>query len=95
MKKYELTEKEANFVNVMLQVNRSGADAWKSLVADNFSCVETRDLKSIGNKKVIAGLISSLEEKEVIVIDDRSDDGESDLYWFTMDFVEFMAAKEQ
>ena len=29
MKKYELTEKEANFVNVMLEVNRSGADAWK------------------------------------------------------------------
>ena len=51
MKNYELTEKEANFVNVMLEVNRSGADAWKSLVADNFSCVETSDLKSIGNEK--------------------------------------------
>jgi hypothetical protein len=93
MKNYELTEKEANFVNVMLQVNRSGADAWKSLVADNFSCVETSDLKSIGNEKVIAGLISSLEEKEVIEIEERGK--KPDLYWFTMSFVEFMAAKEQ
>lgn len=94
MKNYELTEKETSFVNVMLEVNRSGADAWKSLVVDNFSCVDTSDLKSVGNRKVIAGLISSLEEKGVIEIEDRSDVGERDIYWFTMSFVEFMASKE-
>lgn len=94
MNNYELTEKENNFVNVMLHVNRTGNDAWKSLVYDNFSCVDTNDLKPIGNKKVIAGLISSLVEKEVIEIEDRSDDGESDLYWFAMDFVKFMASKQ-
>lgn len=92
MKNYELTEKENNFVNVMLHVNRTGNDAWKSLVYDNFSCVDTNDLKPIGNKKVIAGLISSLAEKEVIEIEERS--GESDLYWFAMDFVKFMASKQ-
>lgn len=92
MNSYELTEKENNFVNVMLHVNRTGNDAWKSLVYDNFSFVDTNDLKPIGNKKVIAGLISSLVEKEVIEIEER--DGESDLYWFAMDFVKFMASKQ-
>lgn len=95
MNNYELTEKENNFVNVMLHVNvnLTGNDAWKSLVYDNFSCVETSDLKSIGNEKVIAGLISSLEEKGVVEIEERGK--KPDLYWFTMGFVEFMAAKEQ
>ena len=89
MKRYELTEKELTFVRAMLEVNRTGPGAWESLVKDNFSCVETSDLTSVGNKKVIAGLISSLDDKGVIEIEERRC---GDLYWFTTDFVKYMAS---
>lgn len=65
-----------------LKNNSCGAKNSRDLLRDNFSCKCIEDLReamSKHTKNQIGGFLSSLQEKNVLVLEDRS--GESDLYW--------------
>jgi len=101
-KSYNLTEKEASFIETFLSENGCGAKTPEELLDDNFSCQSLGDLSELYdlNKHEIAGLLSSLQNKGVLWLDDR--DGpeytgsnrmkelsfEPDLYWVSDEYLE-------
>jgi hypothetical protein len=95
---YNLTEKECDFIQKFLENNGCGASTPGELLSDNFSCQTIEDMEDFGySKHQVAGLISSLIEKQVIFVEDR--DGpkankknfmtfEPDLYWVDDNYLE-------
>ena len=97
-----LTSKESIFLTKFLSINECGAKTPGDLLEDNFSCQTLRDLRELGyNKNEVAGYISSLEEKNVLMIEDgrgpenpfikikgRKQKMLPDLYWVTGDYLE-------
>lgn len=70
-----LTEKESKFLTRFLSENGCGASTPGDLLEDNFSCQTVEDMVSWGySKNEAAGLISSLEQKQVIFIEDERED---------------------
>jgi hypothetical protein len=105
---YNLTEKEQSFITEFLRNNGCGANTPQDLLADNFSCQSIEDLREVTGftNHEIAGLISSLENKSVIWIEER--DGaicksnsrvaqmnfEPDLYWVSEEYLESLPLNE-
>jgi hypothetical protein len=68
-----LTEKEQKFMAEFLKSNGCGAKTPSQLLNDNFSCQcweDLREFKDFTNRQ-IPGLISSLNKKGVIFLDER------------------------
>lgn len=97
---YTLTEKEQNFIQKFLENNGCCALTPEDLLSDNFSCQTIEDLRDCTgfSKHQIAGLLSSLIEKQVIFVEDkrgfeynpRGGKGEKlpDLYWVDDNYLE-------
>jgi len=102
-----LTEKETIFIKTYLQSNECGAKTPSDLLADNYSCQTIQDIREmfIGDftPKQISGLLSALEQKGIIWVDER--DGrnvpksrfaamnfEPDLFWVSETFLEELPA---
>jgi|SaaInl8_200m_RNA_FD_contig_101_186627_length_8541_multi_3_in_0_out_0_9 hypothetical protein len=85
---YNLTEKEQKFIQTFLSMNDCGAVNPEELLADNFSCQCTDDLKAQTTYSAheIAGYLSSLSEKNVLEIESRNSN--PDLYWVASDYLE-------
>lgn len=97
-----LTEKESIFLTKFLANNACCADTPSQLLGDNFSCQTTKDLINLGySKNEVAGFISSLESKNVLMIEnDRGFEDDHivikgvkqkllpDLYWVTDSYLE-------
>ena len=98
-----LTEKEQEFIKKFLSFNGCGTTTSEELLDDNFSCQTIDEIEELFqnlSKHQIAGLLSSLEAKGIIWIDER--DGlryngknklqemnfEADLYWVSDEFLE-------
>jgi hypothetical protein len=76
-----LTLKESKFLAQFLSENGCLATNSSQLLEDNFSCQCVKDMMDWKySKNEIAGYISSLESKNVIMIETRSG-REPDLYW--------------
>lgn len=104
-----LTEKEINFIQTFIKNNDCGAETPEDLLSDNYSyqCIEDlREDFDLSNSE-IGGLLSSLQEKNVIVIEER--DGpiyegsnrlkrfsyEPDLYWVNESYLESLNPTER
>lgn len=104
---FKLTEGEQEFISKMLRANGCFASNPDELLEDNFSCQTIEDFRKITDlsKNQIAGYISSLNEKNVIAIEERDGvsytgpskiiqmDFEPDLYWVTDDYLESLPAE--
>jgi predicted hydrocarbon binding protein len=91
-----LTEKENEFIQAHKEIaaENCGAETWTDLAEDNHSCATVGDFeeKTEFSRRQIAGLIRSLVDKGVIVIEERECD--ATLYWINDYFVEEMAKQE-
>jgi len=99
---FNLTPKEESMVKYFLENNECGAKTAGELLDDNYSCKCIEDLREdlLLSNNEIGGLLSSLQEKNVIYLDDR--DGpiyegtsriafmnfEPDLYWISESYLE-------
>lgn len=98
-----LTKREQEFILKFLKANGCNASTSEDLLEDNFSCQCLEDLEDVFpelSKNQIGGFLSSLQEKNVLWLDER--DGsicksksriammnfEPDLYWVNDSFLE-------
>ena len=105
---FNLTEKEQAFITEFLKSNGSGANTPAQLLNDNFSCQCWEDLREFKDFTVhqIPGLVSSLNSKGVIYLDER--DGKvctskskakqwdflPDLWWVSESYLESLPLNE-
>ena len=102
-----LTEKENLFMKKYLSSNDCGAKTPSDLLEDNYSCQTMQDIRELFTDdftpKQISGLLSALEQKGIIWIDER--DGrnipkskklawnfEPDLFWVSEEFLKELPA---
>lgn len=82
-----LSDKEAEFLRVHFELanENCGAVSIDDLLEDNFSCATIEDFQRELDldKHQISGLISSLEKKGIIWMEDREDEGLPNLYWIS------------
>jgi len=102
-----LTEKETIFIKKFLEYNDCGAKTAEELLADNYSCQTIQDIRELFEEefspKQISGILSALEQKGIIWVDER--DGreapksqrlawnfEPDLFWVSEEFLSELPA---
>ena len=92
---YNLTKKETAFIKMFLNENGCAAVSPENLLCDNFSCQCIEDIRewSSLSANVVGGLLSSLQEKGVLMYEERGGaickstnyatqmNFEPDLYW--------------
>ena len=106
-KDYNLTEKEVEFIKTFLNKNDCGANTPGELLDDNYSCQTIQDIRNIFSEKFtskqISGILSALEQKGIIWLEER--DGrdepkslkkswnfEPDLFWVSEEFLKELPA---
>jgi hypothetical protein len=102
-----LTEKENLFIKEFLKSNDCGATTPGELLEDNYSCQTIQDIRELFSNdfspKQISGILSALEQKGIIWVEER--DGrnepkslkkawnfEPDLFWVSETFLEELPA---
>jgi len=102
-----LTEKETIFIKTFLKSNDCAAETAGELLEDNYSCQTMQDIRDMFKEeftpKQISGILSALEQKGIIWVDER--DGrdvpnskkliwnfEPDLFWVSEEFLSELPA---
>ena len=91
---FNLTEKEISFVKRHFELIGNGAETPEELIDNNYSYATPKEfVNETRNKFQVAGLISSLESKGVIVLDEGALDTE-DCYYISYGFLEALPREE-